>query len=150
MSNRSRNPGEKGRRSAGHFELMKLQPDQAIAVLRPAAEADNAQAAYMLSVVYEGGAGLPRDTAQAARWFARAVELDPEHVTAQLTERCHQLLQVILQHGASIAGRDSVDAQARGDADQIRESVQQLRTALEHLSELASAATSPERDQRSA
>jgi|SRR5947209_4864819 len=136
--------------SQGRFELKKLRPEQAIALLRPAAEGGNAQAAYMLSLIYEGGAGVARDAASAARWFARAVELDAERVTAQLTQRCQELLQIILLYSHMLASRTAHDPEARSHSDEVCDNVERLRTALEHLAQLASSATSHAPKQRSA
>jgi TPR repeat protein len=124
----------------GRFELKKLRPDQAIALLRPAAEAGNAQAAYMLSVIYEGGAGIAPDAAAAARWFQRAAELDAERVAAQLTQRCQELLQIILLH-SEILGRNAIDPEARNHSHEVAENIERLRTTLDHLSQIAGAAS---------
>ena len=122
----------------GRFELTRLRPEQAIALLRPAAEAGNAQAAYMLSVIHEGGAGVPRDTAAAARWFARAVELDADRVAQQLTQRCQELLQIILLHSQLLASRNTLDPEARSHSEEVSDNAERLRNAVEHLAQLAS------------
>ena len=121
----------------GRFELKKLRPEQAIALLRPAAEAGNAQAAYMLSVIYEGGAGVARDAAAAARWFARAVEIDSDRVAQQLTQRCQELLQIILLHSHLLASRNTLDPEARSHSEEVSDNAERLRDAVEHLAQLA-------------
>ncbi|MEK6423156.1 MAG: tetratricopeptide repeat protein [Burkholderia gladioli] len=45
---------------------------RALALLRPAAEAGDAPAAYYVGLIYRSGYGVPADPAEAARWFARA------------------------------------------------------------------------------
>jgi TPR repeat protein len=141
--------GEGANSTSGRFELKKLRPEQAIALLRPAAENGNAQAAYMLSVIYEGGAGVARDPAAAERWFERAVELDPERVAAQLTQRCRELLQIILLHSEMLAGRTALDPEARNHSDEVCDNAERLRIALEHLAQVAVVAAQS-RQQRSA
>jgi TPR repeat protein len=120
------------------FELARLRPEQAIAVLRPAAEAGNAQAAYMLSLIYEGGAGVPRDEDAAARWFARAAELDRERVSSQIAVRCRELLEIISLHGQLLAAHTAVDPEARSHADEICDNLARLRSSIARLTQLAS------------
>ncbi len=45
---------------------------RALALLRPAAEAGDAAAAYYVGLIYRSGYGVSADPAEAARWFARA------------------------------------------------------------------------------
>jgi len=46
----------------------------ALSEIRPAAEAGDAQAQFYMGTLYEAGAGVPRDQAAAATWYARAAE----------------------------------------------------------------------------
>jgi TPR repeat protein len=46
--------------------------DQAVGLLRRAAEAEIGDAQHALGVLYLKGRGVPKDTAEAARWFGRA------------------------------------------------------------------------------
>nr|WP_186162388.1 tetratricopeptide repeat protein [Burkholderia gladioli] len=45
---------------------------RALALLRPAAEAGDAAAAYYVGLIYRSGYGVSADPAEAARWFTRA------------------------------------------------------------------------------
>ena len=141
--------GKSANHHPGRFELKRLHPEQAIALLRPAAENGNAQAAYMLSVIYEGGVGVPRDQVAAERWFERAAELDPERVAAQLTQRSRELLQIILLHSQILAGRTALDPEARSHSDEVCDNVERLRTVLDRLAQIAVVAAES-RQQRTA
>ncbi len=52
----------------------------ALEILYPLARANDAQAQLLLGKAYASGAGVPRDGAEADRWFAKAVRSGPfEH-----------------------------------------------------------------------
>lgn len=46
----------------------------ALRIIRPLAEQGSAEAQYNLGIIYFTGQGVPRDTAEAAKWFRRAAE----------------------------------------------------------------------------
>ena len=65
------------------FSLLVLGPPvqaqdnlsaQELADLRALAEAGATEAQYILGVIYETGLGVPRDAAEAARWYRLAAE----------------------------------------------------------------------------
>ncbi len=107
------------------LELLPLAPDRAIALLSHAAENDNADAAYMLAMIYEHGAGVQRNLELSARWLHRAAALDYTGVVEQLSRRCDDLLQNLLrQFDAAM--------QARARSERLRQTAE-MRRSLEAL-----------------
>jgi TPR repeat protein len=109
------------------LELLPLSPDRAIALLSHAAETGNVDAAYMLAMIYENGAGVQRDLAASARWLHRAAELDYDRTVEQLSRRCDDLLQHLLSHFDAI-----MQARARKGR---RSGADEMRRALEALAD---------------
>lgn len=54
--------------------LARRQPQAALGLLRPAAEAGDADAQNLLGSCYIYGQGMPVDAAQSYRWFRRAAD----------------------------------------------------------------------------
>ena len=122
------------------LELTRLEPEQALSILHPAADKGNAQAAYMLSLIYEGAGGVVRDEQAAAHWFARAAELDAGGIAAQLAKRCGELLEAIAADGEALA-HGSPAPESRRHAEGIQEKVDRLRSIIARLAELAARKT---------
>jgi TPR repeat protein len=118
------------------FELLPLAPDREVAMLTHAAEHGNADAAYMLAMIYESGAGVPRDLAASTRWLHRAAELDYERVIEQLSRRCDDLLQRLLTNcDAMLQNRQPATRNAA--ADEMRRSLQALADSTHDLKAIA-------------
>lgn len=73
--------------AAGPFEDGKAAYDRsdyahALRLWRPLADQGNADAQFMLSIMYDGGYGVPQDYVEAAKWCRRAA--DQGHAAAQV------------------------------------------------------------------
>lgn len=74
---------------------------EAIEAMTPLAEDGDRHAQYIIGYMHERGEGVPRDDAEAAKWYARAAELG--HPFAQNN------LGVLYRHGRGVA-KDPVAA----------------------------------------
>jgi TPR repeat protein len=132
------------RKTKSRLELLPLSPDRAIALLSHAAETGNADAAYMLAMIHENGAGVHRDVAASARWLHRAAELNYDRTVEQLSRRCDDLLQHLLglfdamTHGYPGNGR-------RADPDGMRRALEALAESTHDLEMVAAVGRSEER-----
>lgn len=62
--------------NGGIAALTAGNDDVALQILKPLAEADNAEAAFWLGDMYEDGLGVPNDIDTALRWYRKAAEGD--------------------------------------------------------------------------
>ncbi|MCT7377853.1 tetratricopeptide repeat protein [Chelativorans salis] len=60
--------------NGGIAALTAQNYDVALQILKPLAEADNAEAAFWLGDVYEEGLGVPKDVDTALTWYTKAAE----------------------------------------------------------------------------
>lgn len=120
---------------APRFELLPLGPDRAVSLLSHAAENGNADAAYMLAIIYENGSGVRRDLIAATRWLQRAAALDYERVVEQLSRRCDDLLQRLLtQCDEILQGKGAVNL---GSAIELRRALEALTDSTHDLEAVA-------------
>lgn len=125
------------------LELLPLSADRAISMLSHAAESGNADASYMLAMIYESGAGVPRDLAASARWLHRAAELDYTRVVEQLSRRCDDLLQHMLGYCDSLLQERPGRGRAAG-TDEIRRTLESLADSTHDLEMVAALGRSDE------
>lgn len=118
------------------LELLALSPDRAISMLSQSAESGNADAAYMLAMIYESGAGVARDLAASTQWLHRAAELDYPRVVEQLSRRCDDLLQHMLGYCDALL-KDRPEVERRNGADEIRRTVEALADSTHDLEMVA-------------
>lgn len=129
-------------KTTSKLELLPLSPDRAIALLSHAAETGNADAAYMLAMIYESGAGVQRDLAASARWLHRAARLDYDRTVEQLSRRCDDLLQHLLSHFSSLM--QTAPGKRRLDTDDMRRTLEALADSTHDLEIVATAGRSEE------
>src|SRR5215472_6325389 len=77
-----------GRLPKGLVSLVRVKPDDAIAVLVDEARQGNELAAYMLAVIYETGSGVKRDTHTSWKWLRQAISLNPGAVLTRIAADC--------------------------------------------------------------
>ena len=59
---------------AGGLAVMVLSAQDDLDTVRQAADQGDAEAQYNLGVIYNNGEGVPKDDAEAVRWFQLAAE----------------------------------------------------------------------------